>query len=275
MNTAELAGFLRARRARVRPADVGLEDIGRRQTRGLRREEVAERAGVSVDYYTRLEQGRRLRPSRQVVVALARALKLSDTECNYMLGLVGEAGLPVVSSGGPQAGALRLLDQLEDIPAMVLNSRYDILAWNRMATALVGDLGGIPPEGRNTLRWLFSGPARGISPHDRVRLGRSCVADLRAAGRYPDDPGVRQLVRELCAGSAEFAALWARHEIGVNRTMAKTMVHPVAGLLDLRCELLSVPGSSQRLMFYTAAPGTGAHRALRGLRDTAERRLNC
>lgn len=255
--------------------DVGLEETGRRQTRGLRREEVAGRAGVSLDYYTRLEQGRRLRPSRQVVVALARALKLSDAECNYMLGLVGEAPLPMPSSPEVHAGALRLLDQLDDIPAMVLNSRYDVLAWNRMATALVGDLERIPEGERNTLRWLFSGRARAVSPHDQAQLGRSCVADLRTTGRYPEDPGVRQLVRELSQESAEFAALWASHEIGVNRTMTKRMVHPRAGFLELDCELLAIPESNQRLMFYTAAPETATHRALRGLRETVEKSLNC
>lgn len=256
--------------------DVGLDEGGRRQTRGLRREEVAGRAGVSVDYYIRLEQGRRLRPSRQVVVALARALNLSTDECNYMLGLVGEAALAAPSSPATHAGALRLLSQLDDIPAMVLNSRYDILAWNQMATALVGDLESIPKGERNTLRWLFSGQADGVSPQDRVQLGRGCVADLRGTGRYPDDPGVRQLVQELSRDSGEFAALWARHEIGVNRTMTKRTVHPVAGFLELTCELLSIPESDQRLMFYTAAPGTVTHRALRTLRETAvEERLNC
>ncbi|MEU5212191.1 helix-turn-helix transcriptional regulator [Streptomyces sp. NPDC020742] len=275
MNAAELAGFLRTRRARVQPMDVGLEEIGRRQTCGLRREEVAGRAGVSLDYYTRLEQGRRLRPSRQVVVALARALKLSDDECNYMLGLVGEVPLPTPSTPKVHAGALRLLDQLDDIPAMVLNSRYDILAWNRMATALVGDLERIPEGERNTLRWLFSGPAREVSPHDHAQLGRSCVADLRTTGRYPEDPGVRQLVHELSQESAEFAALWASHEIGINRTMTKRMVHPLAGFLELNCELLAIPESSQRLMFYTATPGTATHRALRSLRETVEESFNC
>ncbi|MCK7625846.1 helix-turn-helix domain-containing protein [Streptomyces sp. RS10V-4] len=275
MNAAELAGFLRTRRARVQPADVGLEHGGRRQTRGLRREEVAGRAGVSLDYYTRLEQGRRLRPSRQVLVALARALELSADECNYMLGLVGEAALPAPSSRQTQAGALRLLGRLDDLPALVLNARYDILAWNAMATALMGDLAAVPERERNTLRWLFSGQARGIGRHDRAQLGRRCVADLRSTGRYPDDPGVRRLVDELVRDSGEFAALWERHEIGVNRAMTKRMLHPVAGPLELDCELLTVPDSDQRLMLYTAAPGTATSRALRGLRETAAERIGC
>ncbi|KUL54463.1 XRE family transcriptional regulator [Streptomyces sp. NRRL F-4489] len=275
MNAAELAGFLRTRRARVRPVDVGLDHTGRRQTRGLRREEVAGRAGVSVDYYIRLEQGRRLRPSRQVLVALARALQLSDDECNYMLGLVGEAALPAPSSRRTEAGALRLLDRLDDLPALVLNARYDILAWNAMAVALMGDLAAVPERERNTLRWLFSGQARGIGPHDRAQLGRRCVADLRSTGRYPDDPEVRHLVHELALESREFAALWERHEIGVNRAMTKRMLHPVVGPLELDCELLTIPDSDQRLMLYTAAPGTATYRALRGLRESAGERLTC
>ncbi|MEU5300139.1 helix-turn-helix transcriptional regulator [Streptomyces noursei] len=275
MNAAELAGFLRTRRARVRPVDVGLDGAGRRQTRGLRRAEVAERAGVSLDYYTRLEQGRRLRPSRQVVIALARALHLSDGERNYLLGLAGEAAVPVPMSRTTDASARRLLDQLDAVPAMVLNSRYDILAWNRMLDALVANLAELPARERNTLRWLFTGPATGIGPRDRARLGRRCVADLRGSGRYPDDPGVRRLVAELSRESAEFAELWERHDVGVHRTVTKSMVHPVVGALDLSCEVLAVPDSDQRVMVYTAAPGTGTDRALRGLWARVGERGGC
>ncbi|MYT33865.1 MULTISPECIES: helix-turn-helix domain-containing protein [unclassified Streptomyces] len=272
MNAAELAGFLRSRRARVQPADVGLDDGGRRQTRGLRRAEVADRAGVSLDYYTRLEQGRRLRPSRQVVIALARALQLSDGECNYLLGLVGEAALPAPGSRTPHEGALRLLGQLDALPAMVLNSRYDVLAWNRMTDALVADLADLPDRERNTLRWLFTGRADALAPPDRAQLAHRFVADLRGSGRYPDDRGVRHLVAELSRESGEFAALWARHEVGVNRTVTKTVDHPVAGVLQLSCEVLAVPDSDQRVMVYTAVPGTGTDRALRGLRERVEER---
>ncbi|WP_438489202.1 MmyB family transcriptional regulator [Streptomyces sp. S186] len=125
---------------------------------------------------------------------------------------------------------------------------------------------------RNTLRWLFTGRPRALAPHDRAQLARRFVADLRGSGRYPDDRGVRQLVAELSRESAEFAGLWARHEVGVNRTVTKTVDHPVAGVLELSCEVLAVPDSDQRVMVYTTAPGTGTGRALRGLRERAEER---
>lgn len=255
MDRAELSGFLRDRRARLTPADVGLEPGGRRQTPGLRREEVALLAGISVDYYVRLEQGRGPHPSEQVLLALARALRLSEDEREYLLRLARAQGSPEPVRTVPE-NVLRLLERL-DVPAMVLDARYEMVAWNRMLVALIGDPAEMPPRRRNRLRWLFDPD----NPGANGELARQCVADLRASGRYPGDPGVLALVDELLAGRPAFAAMWAEREIEVRRTLTKRTVHPVAGELELDCEILAVPGGEHRVLLYTARPGS--QRALR------------
>lgn len=267
VDRAELAEFLRGRRARVRPADVGLEVGPRRRTPGLRREEVARLAGMSVDYYIRLEQARGPRPSRQVLGALARALRLSDDERSYLFHLVGEAPAPPGPSRDVPAGILRLLDRLDDVPALVVDAKYDILAWNPMAAALIGDFSAFPAKERNTVRWLFRYGGPKLDTPDGRRFARESVADLRAAAaRYPEDAGIRELVAELSAVSPLFATLWAEHEIGVQRSTAKRLDHPVVGPLELDCDVLLIPERDQRLIFYTTAPGTPSHEALRLLR---------
>ncbi|WP_225992088.1 helix-turn-helix transcriptional regulator [Actinomadura montaniterrae] len=262
MDRRELAGFLRSRRDRARPDDAGFAAGGRRQTPGLRRAEVALLAGISVDYYIRLEQGRGPRPSAQVLAALGRALRLTGDETRYLLGFA--APPPAPAPAEVPANVLRLLDRLDGVPAMVINACYDVLAWNRMLTALIGDLAQAPPERRNTLRWLFGGPLEGA----RLELARRCVADLRASGRYPADPAVRAIVAELSAASPEFAGMWAAREIEVQRTITKRAVHPVAGELELDCEILPVPGGEHRVVLYTAAPGSASERGLQKLRGT-------
>ncbi|MFC5058127.1 helix-turn-helix transcriptional regulator [Saccharothrix xinjiangensis] len=271
MDRAELAAFLRSRRSRVNPADLGLDTAGRRRTPGLRREEAARLAGISADYYVRLEQGRGPRPSSQVLYSLARALRLSDDERTYLLRLVGAA--PVQAASTPVSrlvpeGILRLLDRLEEIPAIVVDVKYDILAWNRMATAVMRDFGAMPERSRNTLRWLFLQDPTWMSDPDRWQFPRECVADLRASGRYADDPAVRGFVDEMCLLSEEFASLWADHEIVVQRSTRKRSEHPLVGELELDCEVVLVPERDQRLLLYTAAPGSPAADALRFLRNT-------
>ncbi len=195
-----------------------------------------------------------------MLAALARALRLPDGEADYLAGFAGRP--PVRTVREVPANVLRLLERLDGVPAMVINARYDVLAWNRMLTALIGDLAEAPEERRNTLRWLFSGPLSG----DRRALARRCVADLRASGRYPADPGVRAIVDELSAFSPEFARMWADREVEVQRTLTKRAVHPVAGELELDCEILPVPGCDQWVVLYTAAPGSPSHEGLRRLR---------
>nr|WP_103352195.1 helix-turn-helix transcriptional regulator [Amycolatopsis sp. CA-128772] len=262
MDRMELGGFLRSRRARLQPADVGLEPGPRRQAPGLRRTEVALLAGISLDYYVRLEQGRGPHPSDQVLTALGRALRLTGDEHAYLLRLARPAPPPAPR---PVPGnVLRLLDRLGDVPAMVIDARYDLVAWNRMLAALIGDPAGWPPRQRNRLRRLFD--TGDTITGNRLELARTCVADLRASGRYPADPAVRSLVDELLGESPEFARLWAEREVAVQRTLTKRTVHPVAGPLELDCEILAVPGHEYRLLVYTAAPGTPSAAGLRRLR---------
>jgi len=277
---AELAAFLRRRRARVQPADVGLEAGQRRRTPGLRRQEVAQLAGMSVDYYIRLEQGRGPRPSRQMLAAISRALRLSHDEGAYLHHLAGEApGPPPGPARDVRPGVLHLLDRLDDTPAIVCDAKYDVLAWNSMAAALIGDFSALPPGERNVIWRFFTDPdARGRHDADGARrFARESVADLRAASaRYPGDSGVRRLVARLLAASPEFRGLWAEQDVQVRRSAHKRLRHPVVGWLDLDCEALHDPDRDQWVVLYTAPPGTPSHEALRllkvvGTQDLATR----
>ncbi|MFJ9691754.1 helix-turn-helix transcriptional regulator [Kitasatospora sp. NPDC101183] len=270
VDRAELAAFLRAWRARVQPCDVGLPAGGRRRTPGLRRQEVAQLAGMSVEYYIRLEQGRGPRPSRQMIGAICRALRLSEDESAHLHHLVGEPPLPpsgLVREVRP--GVLHLLDRLDDTPAMVCSAARDVLAWNAMAAALFGDFSALAPADRNLVWRFFTDPtsrARHPEP-DASRFARRAVADLRAAAaRYPADSGVRRLIERLRAGSGEFRELWALQDVEVRRSSHKRILHPVVGPLDLDCEALHDPHRDQWTIFYTAAPGTPSHSALRLLK---------
>jgi transcriptional regulator with XRE-family HTH domain len=262
----ELADFLKSRRERIQPQDVGLEAGARRRTPGLRREEVAMLAGMSVDYYIRLEQARGPRPSRQILGALARALRLADAEREYVYNLAGERTAP--PPGPPQevpAGILHLLDRLDDTPAYVLDAKYDVLAWNSLAAALVVDFSALKPQDRNPIRWFFQDdPAAEQFDEAHWRFMREALADLRAAAaRYPDDPGIRTLVAEMSAASGLFTGLWAEREVRIRHGSKKTMHHPVVGELELHCDVLLVPDRDQKVVLYTAAPGTPSYEALK------------
>ena len=266
VDRAELAAFLRQRRARVRPADVGLEAGQRRRTPGLRRQEVAQLAGMSVDYYIRLEQGRGPRPSRQMIAAICRALRLSQDEAAYLHHLAGEVpGPPPGPVRDVRPGLLHLLDRLDDTPAMICDAKYDVLAWNAMAAALIADFSALPPGERNIIWRFFTDPdVRGRHDADGARrFARESVADLRAAAaRYPRDAGVRQLVDRLLAASAGFRDLWAERDVEARRSARKRLRHPVVGWLDLDCEALHDPDRDQWVVLYTAP----SHEALRLLR---------
>jgi transcriptional regulator with XRE-family HTH domain len=270
MDRQQMAAFLRSRRARIQPADVGLPRGTRRRTPGLRREEVAQLAGMSVDYYIRLEQGRGPRPSRQILGALARALRLTDDERAYLYALAGEA--PEPPSGPSQdvpAGIVHLLERLDDTPAYVLNARQDIIAWNPLAAALMTDFAAMAPHDRNVVRWLFTG--RDIERYGAdeyvTQFARGLVADLRAAsGRYPGDAGIARLVAEVAGRSALFARLWDEGEVGIRRGSRKRMTHPVVGELEMHCDVLYVPERDQRVVLYTTTPGTPSHEAMKLLR---------
>ena len=265
----ELAEFLRSRRSKLVPADVGLPEAGRRRTPGLRRQEVAQLAGMSVDYYIRLEQGRGPRPSRQVLAALARALMLSIDEREYLYRIIGENPPPSAGPSRELPSPVRiLLDSLPATPAYVVDAKYDVLAWNRLATHFIGDLSTVDEDKRNMLRWIFGRPA--TDPHwsdeDQTRFARSCVADLRAAyGRYPGDRGITELITELTATSPRFADMWATHDVEARRQIVKRLVHPAAGLLEFECQVLYVPDTDQRIILYCAAPGSSTEAAFHRL----------
>ncbi|WP_433888160.1 helix-turn-helix transcriptional regulator [Streptomyces sp. CA-111067] len=270
MNGPELADFLRRCRMRLSPADVGLAEGARRRTPGLRREEVARLAGMSADYYTRLEQARSPRPSRQMLAALARGLRMTSDERDHLFHLAGEEP-PRESHGGGHVrpGLLLVLDRLHDTPAQVVNDIGDVLAQNAMAAALHGDMAARPPALRNAFRRLFTDPEAGalFLPEDREALARTHVADLRAVlAARPGDPRPAALVRELAAASPLFARLWEERPAAARRPEVRRFQHPVVGELVLDCEVMLGAGHDQRLVMHTARPGSESYERLQLLR---------
>ena len=254
----ELAGCLRAWRRRLSPGDAGLPAGGRRRVPGLRREEVALLAGVSVDYLTRLEQGRAASPSSSVVTALARALRLSSDERAHLFRVAGQAE--------PRPGTIdrhitpslhRLLDRLGDVPVMVADAAGEVIAANALASALVGDFSGASRRER-TLAWRhFNGLPSPVvrTPEDTAAAEEGLVAQLRdAAGRYPDDEHLGALIADLRATSPRFAELWERGPVGRAAAKRKTFRHPEVGELTLDCDVLEVQGSDLAVIVYTATP---------------------
>lgn len=270
MDRDDLADFLRRRRAQLQPADVGLLPGTRRRTPGLRRDEVALLAGMSTDYYTRLEQSRGPRPSVQVLGALARALRLGDDERDHLYHLCGHAA-PTRGRGNRHVspGLLFLLDKLVDTPACVVSDLGEILAQNRMHINLSGDHSQLAGMDRYLLwRWFTDPAGRARFPEaDWDVLTRRHVADLRAtAARRAGDPDVTELVTRLRTVSPEFERLWAEHEVAVRIGDAKRIRHPQVGLLDLVCETLVTPNATQHLLVFYPRPGTDAQEKLDLLR---------
>lgn len=265
VNRAELAKFLRTRRGRLVPTDVGLPVGERRRTAGLRRQEVAQLAGISIDYYIRLEQGRGPHPSRQVLSALARALMLSRDEREYLFRLADETPPATPGPDRSLTPAVRyLLDALTYTPAYVVDARYDVLAWNDLATHFISDLSQVPESDRNTVRWVFRQPDD--DPHwndeEMIAFTRASVADLRAAyARYPGDPGIQALVTELMGTSHRFAEMWDAHEVAVRRRIVKRIKHPATGPLEFECQVLHIADTDQRMIVYCAEPGSPTHDA--------------
>jgi transcriptional regulator with XRE-family HTH domain len=266
MDRIELGTTLRTWRERLRPGDVGLPAGVRRRTPGLRREEVAGLAGVSVDYLSRLEQGRGPRPSEGVLSALARALRVTDAEREHLFRLAGAAPpLPGRIRSGVRPSVLRLMDRFTDLPALLLDAKSDVLAWNPMAAALLGDLSAIPPSHRNIARQAFTGAGSRVAmdQEGRERLDRAMVSDLRrSAARYPDDPALRQLVADLRAASPVFERLWTLRELDERHGDRKVIRHPELGDVTLDCNVLEVQGDDQVLLVYSAAPDTPEAEAL-------------
>ncbi|MEU4163335.1 helix-turn-helix transcriptional regulator [Actinoplanes sp. NPDC026670] len=264
----ELGDFLRARRARVRPADVGLEPGGRRKVAGLRREELALLAGLSTDYYQRMEQGREVRPSDDVLDAIAGALGLDEDERRHLFTLARAARRPVPARAdpGPERvpDSTRRLLRVMDTPAVVLGRHLDLLDWNPMAEALLGDPAGRPADRLNMLLLMFDDDRTG---------GRTCpdweqqaldyIGMMRAAvATDPAHPRATAIVGELSIRSAEFRRLWARHDVRVQVSGRKTFRVPEVGDIVLDWDSYPLPGSPGPVMLvWTAEPGSpGADR---------------
>ncbi|MZE69922.1 helix-turn-helix domain-containing protein [Streptomyces sp. SID5789] len=255
--TQELAAFLRTRRERLDPQDFGLPSRWRsRRTPGLRREEVAELAGVSIDYIVRLEQARGLRPSGDVVEALARALRLTPDERAYLFDLTRQrrrGAVGITSTAAPQLA--RLVADLSPLPVMLTNHRYDILAWNGAMARLLLDFGTLPPSRRNAMWLCLLHPRISACYVDRDRVVREGIAHLRAAwAAHPEDAALTGLITEFITHDEEFARLWAEGDVKVNGRGHKVMRHPDAGEIALHFEvLMPLQDTDQRLMICRAA----------------------
>jgi transcriptional regulator with XRE-family HTH domain len=260
MATAEFGQAVRRWREQLAPATVGLPAGGRRRAIGLRREELALLAGISVDYLTRLEQGRASNPSAQVVEALARALRLPSAERAHLFGLVG------LAPPGPEAvpaylspSVQRVLDRLSGTAVAVYDASWTLLVANPPYVALMGDPSEWRGNQRNGVWRHFLGPGGRVrhTPESRRGFEAALVADLRlAAGRYPADQRLRRLITDLRTNSDRFAELWESGVVGRHEAARKTIDHPQVGPLTLDCDVLTVAGSDLRIMIYTAEPGT-------------------
>lgn len=264
----ELADFLRRSRAAVDPTRAGLRADGRvRRVPGLRREEVALLAGVSTDYYTRLEQGRSITPSASVVDAVAGALDLGTAGRTHLGHLIGGARSVRPRRTAVQRvrpGLHQLLDALDGLPAFVLGRRTDIVASNRLARALLADFERMPPRERNYARWVI------LSDEARDRFvdwdvqARAAVESLRLeVGNDPDDRGTQELVAELTERSADFATWWREHRVYQRTSGQKRLRHPIVGDLTISYESLSLPGDLEQTLFiYTTEVGSASRQAL-------------
>ncbi|MFF5257641.1 helix-turn-helix domain-containing protein [Actinomadura viridis] len=273
---AEIGAFLRGRRARLRPEDVGLAASGRhRRVPGLRREELALLSGVSVAYLTRLEQGRGANVSAEVLDAIGRALRLTDAEYAHLTHLVNcrqhNRRTPPPRRERVRATLWGLLASMEGVPAYVTGPRSDILAWNPMAAALFGGLDGLPSHERNWARLAFLDPGHRLLFPDWESRAADTVGALRLyAGCHPDDPRLSALVGELSVKSDEFRRLWARQDVKENNHGTARLDHPALGDLTLSFETLRLPDDhEQSLTVYHAPPGSGSAEKLRLLVGTA------
>ncbi|MFI2378317.1 helix-turn-helix transcriptional regulator [Streptomyces sp. NPDC018964] len=266
---AVLAAFLRARREALRPEDVELPRGRRRRTRGLRREEVAALCDVSVDHYRRLEQPRGPNPSEQMLAAIARGLRLSLEERDLLFQLAGHA-LPRRARRGDHItpGMTRILDRLADTPAQVMNGLGETMRQTRPAVALLGDQTAYTGLARSShYRWFTEPDARLVHPEgDHAEQSRLMVADLHSTySRDGRDSRAAELVDALNRESPEFAAIWRERPVLGPYCASKRFRHPEAGTLELHCQTLVDPDQSQRLVVYTATPGTESHTGLRSL----------
>jgi transcriptional regulator with XRE-family HTH domain len=274
---SEFATVLRAWRDRVTPQQVGMPAGTGRRTSGLRREELSALAGVSVDYIVRLEQGRATNPSVQTLTALARALRLSDEERDH---LFRAAGAPIpsarVASRHVPPGVQRIVDRLGDSPVAVLTAAWDIVQWNPLWAALFGDPSALPADESN-VAWRYFTHGPGNTEFDdahHAAFTADLASDLRrAAGLYPDDARIADLVRCLRRDSPAFEEAWSSATISAHVSSRKTVHSPVVGPIELDCDVLTAPGADLRIVVYTAVPGSAADASLDLLRVTGVQAL--
>lgn len=269
-NNEELGGFLRAKRAALTPEEAGLAVAGSRRVAGLRRAELAALAGVSVDYYTRLEQSRPIAPSAAVLDAIASALRLDPAERDY-LHAVARRNPRRAPSAGRQSGQtvrpglLALIERLGATPAFVLGRRTDVLMANRAARLLLADFPAMPAKQRNAVRWLvLDEGARSLFGDGWADVAAYIVGTLRMeAARHPDDPRLVELVGELSIRSDHFRQWWASRNVVVWSQGLKILHHPLVGELTLRSEAVTFPGDpDQTMIVFLAEPGSPAQHAL-------------
>lgn len=267
----QLGVFLRGRRDRLAPRDVGLPTGPRRRAPGLRRDEVAMLANMSTDYYERIEQGRGPQPSPEILGAVARALRLTIAERDHLYVLADHpVPAPHVSLGYADPGLMTVLEALApSVPAMVVDDLHYVVGQNPLNIALLGQLVGQPGLRSNFLWHWFLDPEyeQLYEPNDRELLGRSYVSDVRAAvARRPNDRVALVLVRELLERSADFARFWDLNEVTATTSIRKVLQHPVVGLLDCHCDVVISPPSQQRLVLFRGTPGTDTGERLAMLR---------
>jgi transcriptional regulator with XRE-family HTH domain len=268
MDRDGLADFLRARREALTPADVGLAVGPRRRAPGLRREEVAQLTGMSVDYYSRLEQRRGPQPSVSMLSALARTLRLGLDERDHLFRLAGHPA-PERTAGSTfvRPALIHVLDQLDDCAAFVASDLEVVLAQNRLSILLMGDFRacGNGIEASGAWKWFTEPDFRTLyPPEDRDRQARIRVANLRATwSRRRGDADVEALVDRLLAGSEEFRLMWERHEVGVPQEDHKTLVHPRIGPIPVDCEILATADGNQRLIILSAQPASDSYNKLK------------
>jgi transcriptional regulator with XRE-family HTH domain len=261
VSSDELGQSIRAWRDRLDPAEAGLPAGARRRAPGLRREELASLAGLSVDYLSRLEQGRATNPSPGVLAALARALRLTDEERAHLYLVAGQAPLGAGTIDRHiTPGVQRMLDRLGEMAVTVYDATWEIVAWNPLSAALLGDFEALEGRERNLAWREFLGTPPSRFPRDEEETGRfrqELVSDLHAAlGEYPDDERLAALVADLRAGSEDFERCWARGEVGVRGAARKTIEHPEVGPITVDCDVLLVQRSNLRMIVYSCPPGS-------------------
>jgi transcriptional regulator with XRE-family HTH domain len=267
----ELSDFLRTRRARIAPSDVGLLNGARRRTPGLRREEVALLANIGVTWYTRLEQGLPINVSADVLSAIAKALQLSMREREHLFVLAGQAVLESTVADSEQVSEVlqRVLDSLEPCPAILRGRRFDVLAWNRAAVALLGDYSAMDARARNSLWRFFTDPAmRELFPRWQEAAPKLTAQFRAVAVKYLDDRCFTKLIDDLLEASPEFREYWSRHDVAGPMDGFKHLYHPAVGEMTLEFTTLTVPDfPDMRMVVYTAAKGSVEEAKLRAVLD--------